>query len=65
VRSFATLTWKPGVPGFSLIVDFLADQQLDDRPGARLEVSRAISSGAWRIRVEDTPDAVPVEVLAA
>jgi hypothetical protein len=39
VRSFATLTWKPGVPGFSLIGDFLADQQLDDEARARLEVS--------------------------
>jgi hypothetical protein len=65
VRSFTTFTWKPGLPGFSLIGDFLADQQLDDHPRVRLEVSRAIDCGAWRIHVEETPRAERVEVLAA
>jgi len=67
VRPFTTFDWKPGLPGFSLLGEFLADQQLDGLPRAHLEVSRALDSGAWRIHIQEAPDADPVaeEVLAA
>jgi lipase maturation factor len=47
---FTTPYWVPGLPGFTLLGPFLADQALDAEQAGVVEWSRSIRDGRWIVR---------------